>query len=108
MHSRVRFDNRFVQELPGDPEQSGDRRQVHGACWSSAMPTAVSAPRLVAHAYEVAQLLGFTSADVESPAFAEVFGGNQLLRTPPVMVVTSSGSGPDSLVTVAPSRLAKW
>ncbi len=43
------------------------------------MPTAVSAPRLVAHAHDVAQLLDFTPADVESPEFAEVFGGNRLL-----------------------------
>ena len=29
----LRFDNRFVRELPGEPEPSTRRRQVHGACW---------------------------------------------------------------------------
>jgi uncharacterized protein YdiU (UPF0061 family) len=73
------FDNRFVAELPGDPEDSPRRRQVVGAAWSPAAPTPVAAPRLVAHAREVAELVGFTDADVRAPWFAEVFGGNRLL-----------------------------
>jgi len=40
------FDNRFVAELPGDPEQSPRRRQVLGAAWSPVAPTPVAAPRL--------------------------------------------------------------
>lgn len=73
------FDNRFVNELPGDPDESLRRRQVYGACWSRALPTPVAAPRLLAYAPEVAALLGLTEADATSPAFAEVFGGNRLL-----------------------------
>jgi len=74
-----RFDNRFVRELPGDPETRNFRRQVHGACWSPAEPTAVAAPRLLAHATEVAQLLDLSPADVAADEFAAVFGGNSLL-----------------------------
>jgi serine/tyrosine/threonine adenylyltransferase len=74
------FDNRFVRELPGDPDTSLVRRQVLRACWSATPPTPVSAPRLLAHACDVATLLGLTSADIESPAFAQVFGGNVLLE----------------------------
>ena len=73
------FDNRFVAELPGDPEDSRRRRQVLGACWSAVVPTPVAAPRLLAHAPEVAELLGLSEQDVAAPWFAEVFGGNALL-----------------------------
>jgi uncharacterized protein YdiU (UPF0061 family) len=73
------FDNRFVAELPGDPEQSPRRRQVVGAAWSPVTPTPVAAPRLLAHAREVAELVGLTDDDVRAPWFADVFGGNALL-----------------------------
>ncbi len=75
----LRFDNRFVRELPGDPETSARRRQVLRACWSPASPSPVSSPRLLAYSREVAADLGFSEADVSSPWFAEVFGGNALL-----------------------------
>jgi len=74
-----RFDNRFVRELPGDPETRNFRRQVHGACWSLAEPTPVAAPRLLAHSPEVAALLDLSTADVVTEEFATVFGGNALL-----------------------------
>ena len=73
------FDNRFVAELPGDPEDSPRRRQVVGAAWSPVAPTPVAAPHLVAHAREVAELVGFSEDDVRAPWFAEAFGGNQVL-----------------------------
>ena len=76
----IQFDNRFVRELPGDAETSLRRRQVLGACWSPALPTAVAAPRLLVHASEVADLVGFSKADVAATWFAEVFGGNKLLE----------------------------
>ena len=75
----LRFDNRFVRELPGDPEQGDRRREVRGAVWSSIEPTPVAAPTLLAHSREVAALLGLDETDAASPAFAEVFGGNALL-----------------------------
>src|SRR5690554_1594081 len=45
---RFRFDNRFVRELPADPETDNYRRQVLGACYSFVAPQPVKAPRLVA------------------------------------------------------------
>ena len=75
----LRFDNRFVNELPGDPDQANRRRQVLGAAWSAVAPTPVADPRLVAHAREVSELLGIAEQDVLSPSFARVFGGNELL-----------------------------
>ncbi|MFC3551730.1 YdiU family protein [Lysobacter cavernae] len=73
------FDNAFVRDLPGDPEFSPGVRQVHGALYSRVEPTPVAAPRLLAHSAEMAQRLGFSKADVASPEFARVFGGNALL-----------------------------
>jgi uncharacterized protein YdiU (UPF0061 family) len=72
------FDNRFVSELPGDPVAENRRRQVLGAAWSPVTPTPVARPTLLAHARDVAELIGLTDADVQEPRFAEVFGGNAL------------------------------
>jgi uncharacterized protein YdiU (UPF0061 family) len=52
---------------------------VHGAAWSRVDPTPVAAPRLLAHSAEMAARLGFDEADVASPEFARVFGGNGVL-----------------------------
>ncbi|HRQ78150.1 MAG TPA: YdiU family protein [Gemmatimonadaceae bacterium] len=73
------FDNRFIRELPGDSLTTNERRQVLGAAWSAVQPTPVAKPELLAHAHEVAALVGFGPTDRESPQFAEVFGGNALL-----------------------------
>jgi serine/tyrosine/threonine adenylyltransferase len=75
----LRFDNRFIHSLPGDPESGPRIRQVHGALWSQVDPEPVVAPRLVAYSHEMAERLGFSDDEVASPAFAEVFGGNALL-----------------------------
>jgi len=75
----VVFDNRFVRELPGDADASNRRRQVLHAAWSAVMPTPVAAPQLLAHAGDVAELVGLPEAFVRSPDFARVFGGNALL-----------------------------
>ena len=76
---RLTFDNRFIRELPGDPEPRNFIRQVEGAAWSKVSPTPVHAPRLLAHSREMADRLGFSAEDVSSDAFAEVFAGNRLL-----------------------------
>ncbi|MEO5963794.1 MAG: protein adenylyltransferase SelO, partial [Thermomonas sp.] len=75
----LRFDNRFLRALPGDPEARVFPRQVPGALWSAVQPTPVVAPRLLAHSREMAAELGFSESDVASPEFAQVFGGNALL-----------------------------
>jgi len=77
--NNLRFDNRFVRELPGDPEDSPRQRQVHGASWSRVQPTPVAAPRLIAHSREIADVLGISEADVHSEKFAQVFAGNAFL-----------------------------
>ena len=73
------FDNRFTRELPADAEAANFRRQVLGACYSRVAPTPVAAPRLIAYAREVAELLDITPATCASAEFTQVFSGNHLL-----------------------------
>jgi protein adenylyltransferase len=75
----LRFDNRFVRELSADPDTQNRVRQVYRSCYSRVEPTRVAAPRLVACAAEVAELLDLAPAACQSEAFAQVFVGNQLL-----------------------------
>lgn len=75
----LRFDNRFVRELPADPSDAVRVRQVHGACFAHVRPTPVRAPALLAWSPEVAQLLDLTREDVLCADFAKVFGGNALM-----------------------------
>ncbi len=73
------FDNRFIHELPADPEPTNNRRQVTGACYSRVLPAKVAAPLRVAYSREVAQLLDLDETICETDEFTEVFVGNRLL-----------------------------
>lgn len=81
MLNALNFDNRFTRELPADPQPDNFRRQVCGACYSRVAPTKVSAPRLIAYAREVAELLDMSAASCKSPEFVEVFSGNRVLSS---------------------------
>jgi uncharacterized protein YdiU (UPF0061 family) len=76
----LRFDNRFVSELPSDPVRGPGVREVRSALFSHVYPTPVADPRLLAGSREVAALLGLDEDDLSSPEFAQVFGGNALLE----------------------------
>jgi hypothetical protein len=45
----LKFDNRFIRELPGDPKKDNERRQVMQACYSLVMPKSTAAPQIVAY-----------------------------------------------------------
>ena len=75
----LRFDNRFVRDLPPDPSDVNRPRQVTGACYSRVPPTPVAAPQLVAYSKEVARLLDLSEEACRSEAFVQVFTGNRLL-----------------------------
>jgi uncharacterized protein YdiU (UPF0061 family) len=75
----LKIDNTFTRGLPGEVGVDLRPRQVEGAFWSPVQPTPVRAPRVLLHAPEVADSLGLSAAQVESAAFAEVFGGNRPL-----------------------------
>jgi len=76
----LQFDNVFVRDLPGDPDQGRGARQVAGALYSRVDPSPVPAPRVIAWSPEMAAELGLTDADIASPFFAQVFGGNGVLE----------------------------
>jgi uncharacterized protein YdiU (UPF0061 family) len=80
MLQSLRFDNRFVRELPADPETGPRVRQVRKALYSRVEPTPVAEPKLIAHSPDVAQILGIDEQDIASPDFARVFGGNTLIE----------------------------
>ncbi|MGZ4998128.1 MAG: protein adenylyltransferase SelO family protein, partial [Methylobacter sp.] len=73
------FDNRFIRELPADPQTANTRRQVFGSCYSRVTPVQVAKPQLVAYSREVAELLGLSPEDCESDDFTQVFVGNRQL-----------------------------
>lgn len=72
------FDNRFIRELPADPETRNYPRQVYDACYSFVQPTQVSRPQRVAYAKEVAALLDLSESACLSSEFTEILVGNRL------------------------------
>ena len=75
----LRFDNAFIRDLPGDPDRGSGPRQVHGAMYTRVDPSPVMAPQVIAWTHEIAAILGLSEADIHSPLFAQVFGGNGIL-----------------------------
>ena len=76
----LKFDNRFVNELPGDSVTGSQRRQVHNACYSFIDPTPVKTPAMVSYAIEVAELLGLDESDCQNDEFLHTFAGNKVLE----------------------------
>ena len=74
------FDNRFITDLPADPVSGPGVREVRDALYSRVAPTPVADPRLLAWSRETAALLDLDEADIATPEFARVFGGNALLE----------------------------
>jgi uncharacterized protein YdiU (UPF0061 family) len=75
----LKFDNRFVRELPADAETSNRRRQVSGACYSHVRPARVSRAEMIAYSREIAAELDLTDEICESAQFLKVFSGDSLL-----------------------------
>ncbi|MGE0397268.1 MAG: YdiU family protein [Kofleriaceae bacterium] len=73
----LHFEDRFVRSLPGDPRSDNTLRQVHAACFTRVVPTAVSKPELLYLVPEVAALLDLDPA--ESPELVEVLAGNRVI-----------------------------
>ncbi|MBC5841633.1 YdiU family protein [Flavobacterium sp. F-380] len=75
----LKINNRFSTELPADPDETNETRQVKNACFSFVLPKKVSNPSLVHVSQEVASLIGITEKDVESEEFINVFSGKTIL-----------------------------
>ena len=76
---KLTFDNRFVDELPGDKETKNFPRQVLGACYSRVSPTKVTHPKTLVYSKEVADFLDLPQEACVSNDFAQVFAGNRLI-----------------------------
>ncbi|MCA9544577.1 MAG: YdiU family protein, partial [Myxococcales bacterium] len=75
--SELTWDHSYRRDLPADPEPRNYVRQVTGAAWSAVSPTRVRAPRLLAWAPQVAELLGIAPGH-DPQALAQVLAGNTL------------------------------
>ncbi|HEU4729790.1 MAG TPA: YdiU family protein, partial [Kofleriaceae bacterium] len=75
--AELRYADRFVRELPGDPRDDNQIRQVIGACYSRVQPTQVPSPELLALVPEVAALLELDPG--VTPELVEVLAGNRVL-----------------------------
>ena len=72
------FGDRFVRELPGDPDSRNVPREVRDACYTRVEPTPVAAARLLAWSDELGEWLGIARpATPEGPA-VQVLAGNRL------------------------------
>ena len=76
----LNFDNRFVDELPGDPELDNYRRQVYQACYSRVQPKVMQNPRMLAYSPEMAAALDLTEEICQSDDFRQIFVGNRLVQ----------------------------
>ena len=72
----LQFTNRFTRDLPADPNETNERRQVSAACFSRVTPAPTADPTLIAYSPEIAELLGLSDQQVSSDEFTEVFNGN--------------------------------
>ncbi len=75
---QLRWVDRVVTELPGDPRTEIHPRQVPGVAWSPVRPTPVAAPTLLAWSSEVAVPLGLpaTPDTAEAAQLAQALSGN--------------------------------
>lgn len=80
MTSTPTLHDRFVSSLPADPTEGNHPRPVRGACFSRVEPARASAPKLIAHSREVAELLGLSDDDVRAEWFVEAMAGNRRLE----------------------------
>ena len=75
--AELRYDDRFVRELPGDARDDNRTREVVGACYSRVAPTRVARPELIGLVPEVAALIGLDPR--ETPELVEVLAGNRVV-----------------------------
>ena len=79
MLASLKFENRFVEHLPGDAVSTNYVRRVTGACYSLVEPASSTNPELVAYSKEVAALIGLPEESCKSEDFVQVFVGNKKL-----------------------------
>ena len=76
---KLKFDNRFLRELPADPIDSNYCRQVEHACYSRVKPTPVISPQMIAFSSDVANMIDIDPLECVTDSFTQIFSGNRLL-----------------------------
>lgn len=75
---KLNIQNRFISELPSDPNTINEVRQVPSACFSFVIPKIPSNPKVIHVSKEVASLVGISNEDVISNDFLDVFSGKKV------------------------------
>ena len=75
----LKINNRFTAELPADPDETNEIRQIKNALFSYVNPTKPSNPRLIHASEEVAALIGIAADEIHSETFLNVFSGKEIL-----------------------------
>ncbi len=76
----LNIQNRFISELPSDPNTKNEVRQVPGACFSFVTPKVPSKPKVIHTSKDVAKLVGLSNEDLTSTEFLEVFSGRKVVE----------------------------
>ncbi|PWB21564.1 protein adenylyltransferase SelO [Flavobacterium sp. HTF] len=75
----LKINNRFTAELPADPNETNEVRQVSNALFSYVNPTKPSNPVLIHASESVAELVGISKDEIQSESFLNVFSGKEIL-----------------------------
>ena len=75
----LKINNRFTAELPADPDETNEIRQVKNALFSYVNPTKPTEPKLIHASEEVAELVGISADEIQSEAFLNAFSGKEIL-----------------------------
>lgn len=76
MKNKLKFENHFIDHLPGDKNTGGSPRQVSNACYSLVDPTQTNNPSLVCVSQEVASFFNISKSEQNSEEFYKLFSGN--------------------------------
>ncbi|KJE94629.1 hypothetical protein, variant 2 [Capsaspora owczarzaki ATCC 30864] len=103
---QLNFDNTFARQLPGDGIEANYTRQVRGVCYSNAVPTPSTNPRLVHANAGAAALLDLNPSELATPEFVDVVSGCALHSTAKPIALTYAGNNANCVnVPVMPQQL---
>lgn len=75
---KLKIDNTFIAELPGDSNPENSRRKVFEATHSYILPKVPTQPKLIHASETLAEELGLTTDDIKSNDFLEIFSGSKV------------------------------
>jgi uncharacterized protein YdiU (UPF0061 family) len=76
----LKIQNRFTAELPADPKETNEVRQVSNVLFSYVDPTKTAQPKLIHASESVAEMVGILAEEIGSKSFLNVFSGNEILE----------------------------